>query len=75
MELNDFIARFAAEFEETPKDAFTPETEYKTLEEWDSLSALSIIAMVGDSYNKEINGADLRSCKTIEDLFNLINSL
>lgn len=75
MDVKEFIENFSNEFEETPKDVFTPSTEYKTLEEWDSLTALSIIAMVGDVYNKEIKGADLRSCKTIEDLFNFVISL
>lgn len=75
MELKDFIENFAGEFDETPIDAFAPETEYKTLNEWNSLTALSIIAMVDDIYNKTITGANLRACTTIEDLFNCIAAL
>lgn len=75
MDLQEFIDNFAAEFDETPADAFTPSTEYKTLEEWNSLTALSIIAMIDDSYNKTITGANLRENKTIEDLFNYVASL
>lgn len=74
MELNEFIANFAAEFDETPASAFTAETEYKSLEEWNSLTALSIIAMVDDNYDKTITGANLRSCNTIEELYNLITN-
>ena len=75
MDLQEFIDNFAAEFDETPAEAFTPFTEYKTLEEWNSLTALSIIAMIDDSYNKTITGANLRENKTIEDLFNYVASL
>lgn len=75
MNIQDFINDFAAEFDETPMEIFTPETEYKTLDEWNSLTALSVIAMVGDNYNKTITGADLRSNKTILDLFNYVASL
>ncbi|MBQ6038514.1 MAG: acyl carrier protein [Bacteroidaceae bacterium] len=75
MDLQEFIDNFAAEFDETPAEAFTPSTEYKTLEEWNSLTALSIIAMIDDSYNKTITGANLRENKTIEDLFNYVASL
>lgn len=75
MDIKEFIDNFAAEFDETPAESFAPETEYKTLDEWDSLTALSIIAMIGEIYNKEINGANLRSCKTIKDLFNFVSSL
>lgn len=74
MELNEFISNFASEFEETPVEIFAPETEYKTLEEWNSLTALSIISMVDDNYGKTITGADLRAHKTVEDLFHFIES-
>ena len=72
MELKEFITNFAAEFDETPEEAFVPDTEYKTLDEWNSLTALSIIAMVDDAFGKTITGADLRANKTIEDLFHFI---
>lgn len=75
MELKEFIENFSAEFDETPQEAFVPETEYKTLDEWNSLTALSIIAMVDDNYNKTITGANLRACNTIEDLYNFVASL
>lgn len=75
MDLKEFIANFAAEFDETPEEDFTPATEFKNLDEWNSLTALSIIAMVDDNYNKTITGANLRACNTIEDLFNFVSSL
>ena len=75
MDIKEFIENFAGEFEETPKEMFSPETNYKTLDEWDSLTALSIIAMVDEKYNKTISGANLRSCNTIQDLFNLVSAL
>ena len=74
MTLEDFVKAFAAEFEETPEDQFKADTEFKTLEEWGSLTALSIISMVDENMDKTITGADIRASKTIEDLYNLANS-
>lgn len=74
MTLDEFVARFAEEFDETPAEQFTPSTDFKNLDEWGSLTALSIIAMVDEEYDKRITGADLRSVTTIEDLFNLIET-
>ena len=74
MTLDEFISAFAAEFDETPEDQFKADTEFKTLEEWGSLTALSIISMVDEQMDKTITGADIRASKTIEDLFNLANS-
>ena len=74
MELNEFVKLFADQFDETPKENFKPETHFRELEEWDSLVALSVIAMVDDELEKKITGADIRSCTTIDDLFKLIQS-
>ena len=74
MTLDEFVSAFAAEFDETPEDQFKAGTEFKALDEWSSLTALSIIAMVDEQMDKTITGADIRASKTIEDLFNLANS-
>ena len=74
MTLDEFVKAFAAEFDETPEDQFMADTEFKTLEEWGSLTALSIISMVDENMDKTITGADIRASKTIEDLYKLANS-
>ncbi len=74
MTLNEFIELFAEEFDETPKSEFSKETNYKSLDEWNSLTALSIIAMVDEQFDKTITGADLRSCSSIEELYNFVQS-
>lgn len=74
MTLDEFVEAFAAEFEETPADQFKADTEFKSLEDWSSLTALSIIAMVDENMEKVITGADIRASKTVEDLYNLAQS-
>ena len=75
MELEKFVENFFSEFDETPRESFAPSTVYKELDEWNSLTALSIISMIDDQYDKTITGADLRNHNTIEDLFSYIKSL
>ncbi len=74
MNLDEFIKAFAEEFDETPAEVFKADTKYRQLEEWSSLTALSIISMVDDQYDKTITGADIRSTTTIEDLYNIVKS-
>lgn len=74
MDIKEFIEYFADELDETTIDELSPETNFKILSEWSSLTALSIIAMVEDNYEKEITGEDLRSSTTLQDLFNLVES-
>ena len=74
MKLEEFVQLFSEQFDDTSADTFTTTTEYKTLEEWGSLVALSVISMIDDEFGKRITGADLRNCVTIEELYNLIQS-
>ncbi len=74
MTLDEFIKAFAAEFDDTPEEMFKADTHFRELEEWGSLTALSIISMVDDTFDTGVTGAELRKCITIEDLYNLIQS-
>lgn len=72
MELNDFIKSFADQFEDTDPAMITAATAYKDLDEWSSLLAFSVIAMVKVEFGKSLTGAEIRHCTTVEDLFNVI---
>ena len=72
MELNEFIANFADQFDDTDASEITAATEFKSLDEWSSLIALSVIAMVDEEYDVALKGDDIRNANTVEDLFNLV---
>lgn len=72
MIISDFILKFSEQFEDTDPSVFAADTKFKGLEEWSSFSALSIIAMVDEEYEKELSGEDIRNTETIEELFNVI---
>ena len=55
MELKEFIRLFAEEFDETPSEVFQPDTNYRELDEWSSLTALSILS---STYKCNFLGAD-----------------
>ena len=74
MKLEDFIYNFAEQFDETPNENFVADTEFKALEEWESLTVLVIIAMVDEEYNVTIKAEDIRNAETIRDLFELVKS-
>ena len=74
MELKDFVQNFADQFEETDASEFNAETVFHDLDEWSSLMALSIIAMIDEEYDITIKGDEMRSAVTIEDLFNIVKA-
>lgn len=74
MELNEFIENFAEQFDDTDSSEITASTVFHDLEEWGSLIGMGVIALAKTQYGKTITGADIKSCVTVEDLFNLINN-
>ena len=74
MELNDFIAKFSAQFYDTDPAAFKPDTVFKELEEWSSLSVITVIEMVDSEYGIIIDGNVINKAETIQDLFNEVAS-
>jgi acyl carrier protein len=72
MNIQDFIGKFAEQFDETDANEFKADTEFEGLVDWSSMTALSIIAMVDEEYGVTIKGDDIRKSTTIEDLFNIV---
>lgn len=74
MELKDFILNFADQFDDTEASELSAETKFKELDEWSSLIALSVIAMVDEEYDVAIKGDDIRNSETIQDLYEVVKS-
>lgn len=74
MELKDFIDNFAAQMEETDPAEIKATTVFRDLDEWSSLSALSILAMVDEEYDVTLKGDDMKAAQTVEDLYNIVKS-
>ncbi|WP_288881970.1 acyl carrier protein [uncultured Bacteroides sp.] len=74
MRIEKFVQDFANQFDETEMSEFKADTVFQELEEWSSLTAMSVIAFIKTEYGKSVTGKEIRSCDTIEDLFNLLLS-
>ena len=72
MDIKVFIENFAEQFDDTTVEMLNAETKFRELEEWSSLIALSIIAMVDEFYGITLSGEDIRGSQTIGDLFNKV---
>ena len=75
MELQEFVEQMRDLFEDTNPDEINAETHFQELDEWSSLTALSIIAMVKTEYERNITGKEIRECATVESLFSYIQKL
>ena len=67
MELTKKIA-LLEETLDTEEGVLTPETTLDTVEEWDSIAMLSLIAMLDEEFDKTITGKELKELKTVADI-------
>lgn len=74
MDIKEFIEKFADAVEDVDVNALTPETNFRELEEWSSLTALSIIAMADEEFDVELSGTEMKSAETIQQLFDIIKN-
>ena len=74
MELKEFIENFAEQFDDTDASEIQADTEYRELDEWTSLTALSIIAMIDEEYDVQLKADEMRKTQTIQELFDLVKS-
>jgi acyl carrier protein len=74
MDIDKFIENFTDLFDETDPATISATTQFKSLDEWSSLVALSVIAMVDEEYDVEFRGDDIRGSNTVEDLYNIVKN-
>ena len=72
MEIQEFIKKFADQFEESEVKNIHENVEFKQLETWDSLTSMSVQIMIKDEYSIELAPDDLKQTKTVLDLFNFV---
>ncbi len=57
---------------ELDEGTLKPEMELDDIEEWDSLSALSFVVLLGDEFDRKISGREIRAFQTIQDMMNVM---
>ena len=74
MDLKDFIANFADQFDDTDPTLIRPETRFRDIDEWSSLNALAVLNMIGKKYKVLVTADELRNINTVEELHDFMIS-
>ncbi len=75
MDIKIFIDQFIEAVEIEDPASVSAETSFRDLDEWNSLSTLSVIALADEEYGVDLKPEVFRNALTVEDLFNAIQSL
>lgn len=67
MNLQDFIEKFADAIDIDATE-LTADTEFRNLDEWDSVAYISVIAMMDEDYDIQIEMSTFKTLKTLGDI-------
>ena len=66
--MEKFIKLFAEAIER--EGEIKMEDEFRNYDEWSSIAYLSVIAMMDEEYDTQIEQADFKKLRTVQDLYN-----
>ena len=66
--MKKFIEKFAEAIER--EDEIKMEDNFRDYDEWSSIAYLSVIAMMDEEYDIQIEQADFKKLRTVQDLYN-----
>lgn len=72
--MEEFLAKVKEQFEDSDMENIQMDTVFRTLETWDSLTAMALQAMVLDDYGVKITNKELLDLDTVGDLYEFIES-
>jgi len=74
MTIEDFISKLEVEFEDVEPGTLKSGTSFRDIEDWSSMHALIVIALIDTEYDVILSGTDLQAANTISDLFELVRT-
>ena len=74
MDIKEFIENFIEQFDEVPATEITSDTRFHEMDEWSSMIALSVMAMIDEEYDVQIKADEMRNSQTIQELNDVVQS-
>lgn len=74
MKINEFLENMKEVLEDTDAQLINVNAIFRDFDEWDSMTALSLIAMADQEYSAKLTGDDIKNSNTLEDIFNILKN-
>ena len=72
--MKEITEKYAEIFDDVAATPLSVDTNFRELDDWDSIAGLSVIGMVDEEYGVTFGAEDMRACNTIADLYNRVQS-
>ena len=72
MEIQEFIKNILAAFDDVPHLELEPTSKLRSIEGWNSMHVLLLVAMIDIEYQVLLSGEELKNVTTVQALFTLV---
>ncbi|NBV09206.1 MAG: acyl carrier protein [Flavobacteriia bacterium] len=72
MEIQEFIKNILAAFDDVPHLELEPTSNLRSIEGWNSMHVLLLVAMIDIEYQVLLSGEELKNVTTVQALFTLV---
>ena len=74
MNIDTFLKKIVEIFDDLPSQEISITSNFRDIDGWSSMTALSLMAMIDEEYDVVIKGDDIRNAVTIGDIFSIVKS-
>ena len=67
-----FLEHFASIFDEVEVEELTMDPLFKDIDEWSSITALGLLAVMEEEYEVALTHNDIKKSATIRDIYNIV---
>ncbi len=71
-QINEFVNKFQAQYIDADQIEMNPDTEFRQIGTWDSLTGMAVLVMIHDEYGVDIPVESFRKLKTVKDVYNFL---
>ena len=70
--IQNFLEKFKEQYIDGDEIQLNPDSYFKEIGTWDSLTGMSIIVMIKDEFNIDFPLSKFKECKTVQEVYNEI---
>ena len=72
--INEFTKKFQNQYFDADTFDLHPETDFRQIDSWDSLTGMAVLVMIKDDYGVDITAETFKTLKTVNDVYTLVES-
>lgn len=74
MGIKGFIEKFIEQFDDEPTCEVAAETVFRDIDGWTFIVALSVMSMIDEEYDVQLNASEIRKTNTLQESFYIVAS-